>query len=102
MNMMINEKEMSKQLSDISINSRLMIINGVGLTKKSKEILIAKYIDELSINEMCDKFNYEERTIKSRISKAKKELNKIINREYRLMDEKLREYIRLLILNDEE
>jgi hypothetical protein len=95
----MNEKELNKRMKDISINSRRMILENIGLSKHSKEILIAKYVDELTIDEMCEKFNYEERYIGVKISKAKKELNKIITREYKFMSEDLKEYINLIIEN---
>lgn len=59
--------------------------------------MYAKYVDELTLKEMCEKFNYDERYINAKLLKAKKEMNKIIKREYNLMSDELREYIKLLI-----
>lgn len=94
---MMNEKELNKKMNDLSINARRVIIENIGLSKLNKEILVAKYIDEMSINEMCNKFCYDRKNVEFKISKAKKELNRIIEREYKIMDDKLKEYIKLII-----
>lgn len=94
---MMNEKELNKKMNDLSINARRVIIENIGLSKLNKEILVAKYIDEMSINEMCNKFCYDRKNVEFKISKAKKELNRIIDREYKIMDDKLKEYIKLII-----
>ena len=98
----MDEKELNRRIRNISINSRKMIIENIGLTKASKEFLIAKYIDELTISEMCDRFGYDEKYIVNRISKAKKELNRIIRREYKLMSDELKEYINLIVEDNED
>lgn len=93
----MNEKELSKKIDDLSINSRKVIIDRIGLSRVSRELLNARYVNELSMNEMCEMFGYDEKYLYKKIAKAKKEMRKIINREYKIMSDELKEYINLLI-----
>lgn len=93
----MTNKQLNDKINALSIRSRKMIIDNIGLKKQSREILISKYIDELSIAEMCEKFGYEERNLGKKIANAKKEMNTIIEKEYKFMDDDLKDYIKLLI-----
>ena len=93
----LSNKELNGRLKQISINSRRIIIENIGLTKGSRELLIAKYIDEMSTYEMCDIFGYDEKYIINKIARAKQEMSRILAREYKFMSDDLKEYINLII-----
>ncbi len=94
-------KKLQKRFDDISKNAKKYILQNIGLKKKSQKILTMVYVDEMSYEEIANELGYETRTVGKKIQDAKIELNKIINREYKLMDNDLKEYIDL-ILNDDE
>lgn len=95
--MNVEEKNIIKRFDDVSKNAKRYILQNIGLKNKSKKVLELKYIDELSYDEISEILGYDERYVKFILNNAKKEFNKIIKREYKIMGEELKSYVELLI-----
>lgn len=72
----------------------------VGLRKKYQQVLILKYIDELSNYEIGLRMGYTSETVANLLSKARKQFNYIIEHEKEVLPEELKPYILLLDEND--
>ena len=55
-----------------------LVIKALRLKKKHEEILILKYVNEMSIDEIADLKHKAVQTIKNDLNKARKECNKYI------------------------
>lgn len=55
-----------------------LVIKALRLKKKHEDILMLRYVDEMSIEEIASLKNKEVQTIKNELNKARKEFNKYI------------------------
>ena len=66
-------------LKEMRPRDALLIIKALGLRKKYEELLIMRYVDELSCEEIADKKFKEVQTIRNEVCKARKIFNKFID-----------------------
>lgn len=55
-----------------------LVIKALRLKKKHEDILMLRYVDEMSIEEIASLKNKEVQTIKNELNRARKEFNKYI------------------------
>ncbi len=68
----------SDALKNISrYEARLRIVS-VGLRKKYENVLIMKYVDDLSSQEIADKLSIEEGSARNLVCKARKQFDKYV------------------------
>lgn len=84
-------------LHDISKVASRIIITNIGLRTKYEKILFLYYIEEKSHYEIADELNITRQSAINLLSKAKKELKKIIDKEYHLIDSSIKPYVDLLL-----
>lgn len=65
-------------LKDLRPQEALLIIKALGLRKKHEELLIMRYVDELSCEDIADQKCKEVQTIRNEVCKARKIFNKYI------------------------
>lgn len=94
---MIETKQLQKRFEDVSKNAQRYILQNIGLKKLSQKVLTMYYVDEMSYADIADSLGYEIRYVNKAMHDARIELNKIVSREFKLMDNELKEYIKLII-----
>lgn len=57
----------------------LIVIKALRLRKKYEELLVLRYVDDLSCDEIADKKHKEVQTIRNEVSLARKQFNKYVN-----------------------
>lgn len=82
------------KLSKIALR---VIITGIGLKSKYEKVLFLYYIEEKSHYEIADELSITHQSAINLMSKAKKELKRIIEKEYHLMNASLKPYVDLLL-----
>ena len=63
-------------LKELRPSVALLLIKTVDLRKKYEEILIMKYVEDLSYKEISDKLGMEEESVKNLASKARKQFDR--------------------------
>lgn len=89
----------NKRLTILNKNSMKALLNDIGLTDKNKNILYLKYVDNLSFKEISatEMFkNYDTSTLTVMAWKARKELENIIEQQYTLLNDELKNIINAL------
>lgn len=82
-----------KQFEKLNKIAKLKLIDNIGLNNKYKEILKLRYIEEMSIYEIADKYGYTYDTVKLQIYKARKALEEIIEFQSDLLSIEIKEII---------
>lgn len=63
-------------LKELRPSVALLLIKTVDLRKKYEEILIMKYVEDLSYKEISDKLGMEEESVKNLACKARKQFDR--------------------------
>lgn len=87
----------AKKLNRLNKRSAKMLLNNIGLKERYRKILWMKYIEGKTAIEISEDLGYARETINNIILKARTELEEIINDQYDLCDDKLRDIIDYLI-----
>lgn len=88
--------DLQKQLSRLSKRALRLLIESVGLRKKYREVLIYKYVDELSNYDIGVRMGYTADTVANLLCKARKQLKHILEREKKILPENIQYIINLL------
>lgn len=76
----VNRKEKEKVNADIlkqvNTHQALILIKSAGLRKKYEDILIMRYVDDLSCMDIADKKQMEVESIRNLVWKARKQFDK--------------------------
>ena len=67
------------ELKRLRPKEALLVIKAAGLRKKYENILIQKYVLDMSIKEIADKEQKEEQTIKNELTKARKVFDSFVD-----------------------
>lgn len=73
---LINKADILKELRP---NEALLLIKSVGLRKKYEQILIMRYVHDMSCTEIADKLNMEVQSIRNRVCKARTMFDKYMS-----------------------
>lgn len=65
-------------LKELRPNEALLLIKSVGLRKKYEQILIMRYVHDMSCTEIADNLNMEVQSVRNRVCKARKLFEKYI------------------------
>ena len=65
-------------LKELRPNEALLLIKSVGLRKKYEQILIMRYVHDMSCTEIADTLNMEVQSVRNRVCKARKLFEKYI------------------------
>lgn len=74
-----------------------LLLPSLQLKKKYEEILTLYYIEELNHYEIADKLNMTKESVGNLITKARKEMFDVINKQYKFMDIETQELIKILL-----
>lgn len=87
---------MVDNLKNISIPNRQKIIMILGLDKRYEQLLIFKYCEGLSNDEIASKFYIEPESLDKIVTKARRQFNNILNNEYHLFNDDQKKYLDLI------
>lgn len=87
---------MIDNLKCISIPNRQKIIMLMGLDKRYEQLLILKYCDRLTKDEIADKMFVEPESLDKIVTKARRQFNNILLNEYELFSDEQKKYIDLV------
>lgn len=99
---MKSNKDIIKSFDKSSKILKKSLLNSIGLKNETLSILSDRYIEEMKIRDITDKYNYNDDSYTSnKIKKAKEEMLHIIKNEKDLFDDNTRKII-MLITEDSE
>lgn len=94
------ESEISKKLKTLSKTALKVIIQGTGLKTKYEIILWKFYIEDKSYVEISDDMGIEITSVGKTLWKAKKELERIILKEKKVIPPEIYQYIEILLAKE--
>lgn len=69
----------ANRLKEVRPNDALILIKSVGLRKKYEQVLIMRYVYDMSCTEIADALHMEVQTIRNRVCKARKMFDKYVS-----------------------
>ena len=69
----------ANRLKEIRPNDALILIKSVGLRKKYEQVLIMRYVYDMSCTEIADALCVEVQTIRNRLCKSRKMFDKYVS-----------------------
>ncbi|RHB08799.1 hypothetical protein DW907_02615 [Holdemanella biformis] len=69
----------ANRLKEVRPNDALILIKSVGLRKKYEQVLIMRYVYDMSCTEIADALHMEAQTIRNRVCKARKMFDKYVS-----------------------
>lgn len=92
--------EIQKQLTQLSKQSLTLLINSMGLRRKYRDVLLYKYVHEMSNYDIGIRMGYTSDSVANLLCKARKQLQHILTREKDLLPKEIQPYISLLKSED--
>lgn len=92
--------EIQHQLSRLSKQAIKLLIESIGLKRKYRDVLLYKYVHEMSNYDIGIHMGYTSDSIANLLCKARKQLQQILQRERDLLPKEIQPYIDLLESED--
>lgn len=92
--------EIQHQLSRLSKQAIKLLIESIGLRRKYRDVLLYKYVHEMSNYDIGIHMGYTSDSIANLLCKARKQLQQILQRERGLLPKEIQPYIDLLESED--
>ena len=92
--------EIQHQLSRLSKQAIKLLIESIGLRRKYRDVLLYKYVHEMSNYDIGIHMDYTSDSIANLLCKARKQLQQILQRERDLLPKEIQPYIDLLESED--
>lgn len=92
--------EIQHQLSRLSKQSIKLLIESIGLRRKYRDVLLYKYVHEMSNYDIGIHMGYTSDNVANLLCKARKQLQQILQRERDLLPKEIQPYIDLLKSED--
>lgn len=92
--------EIQHQLSRLSKQAIKLLIESIGLRRKYRDVLLYKYVHEMSNYDIGIHMGYTSDSIANLLCKARKQLQQILQRERDLLPKEIQPYIDLLKSED--
>lgn len=92
--------EIQHQLSRLSKQAIKLLIESIGLRRKYRDVLLYKYVHEMSNYDIGIHMGYTSDSIANLLCKARKQLQQILQRERDLLPTEIQPYIDLLESED--
>ncbi len=92
--------EIQHQLSRLSKQAIKLLIESIGLRRKYRDVLLYKYVHEMSNYDIGIHMGYTSDSIANLLCKARKQLQQILQRERDLLPKEIQPYIDLLESED--
>lgn len=90
--------EIQHQLSRLSKQAIKLLIESIGLRRKYRDVLLYKYVHEMSNYDIGIHMGYTSDSIANLLCKARKQLQQILQRERDLLPKEIQPYIDLVSL----
>ena len=85
--------EIQHQLSRLSKQAIKLLIESIGLRRKYRDVLLYKYVHEMSNYDIGIHMGYTSDSIANLLRKARKQLQQILQRERDLLPKEIQPYI---------
>lgn len=92
--------EIQHQLSRLFKQAIKLLIESIGLRRKYRDVLIYKYVHEMSNYDIGIHMGYTSDSVANLLCKARKQLQQILQRERDLLPKEIQPYIDLLKSED--
>lgn len=92
--------EIQHQLSRLSKQAIKLLIESIGLRRKYRDVLLYKYVHEMSNYDIGIHMGYTSDSIANLLCKARKQLQQILQRERDLLPKEIQPYVDLLKSED--
>lgn len=92
--------EIQHQLSRLSKQAIKLLIESIGLRRKYRDVLLYKYVHEMSNYDIGIHMGYTSDSIANLLCKARKQLQQILQRKRDLLPKEIQPYVDLLKSED--